>query len=75
MLRTNFDLPPRGGLFLAGVLLFVRFPLAPDLPTGKANAPEVADASSEGELAIKKFKVPYADKGSTGVSPGYCRIA
>ena len=58
MVKTKFGFASRWGLVLVGALLFTHSSPAPDLPTGKATGPKVAEASNEGELAIKKFKVP-----------------
>ncbi len=62
MVKTTFAFAPRWSLVLAGVLLFGFSSPAPDLPSGKTNAPKIAEASNEGELAIKKFKVPAGMK-------------
>jgi quinoprotein glucose dehydrogenase len=62
MLKARSILSARTGLFLLALLLFTHSSPAPDLPTAKANAPKVAEASNEGELAIKKFKVPAGMK-------------
>ena len=62
MVKTRFAFAVRFGFLLAGVLLFAHSSPAPDLPTGKSTAPKVAEASNEGELAIKKFKVPTGMK-------------
>ena len=62
MVKTKFGFATCGGLVLAGVLLFGYSSPAPELPTGKSSGPKVAEASNEGELAIKKFKVPAGMK-------------